>query len=295
MSWELIFVIIVVVYLWHRFDSYGGGYSASSGRTPVPTVTPVSRLLERRPRLGQMPSVIAALRFFDADDPELKAAWAQKNLTSIDSLLNAGDQLNRTSWATLGNAHNEATTIADLGRQALAHALSRAEPLLIRHGIDYRLHEVAPSSLLAGDARVIVLKDHWTQRLNYAQGGANIAGRAAASGNWMVALAAGAATLVMTAINESKYLRQFAEMEGEIKAMTAAMKGDVAQIKAMIETQLIPRVDWMIRLVDEMERETAQLESAGGTAAGSLAGEAGLRLSLRVAEAKMLMQTKANP
>ncbi len=282
-------------YVAYRLGGHGGGGSVAGGlRTAAASINPIGHLRERRRRLGLLPGEIKALRFFNSNDPDLKGAWQRKDLTRIEELLVAGDQLNRTSWARAGESFNEAVATVDLGRDLLARALKRVEPLLARHGIDYRGHKIAPSNLLAGDAKIISLKAHWTQKINYIGGGGQIAGRAAASGNWQVALVAGIASVVMTAINESKYLRQFAEMEGEIKTMAAAMAADVGPLTIMIETRLVPQVDWMIRLIDQIEAEGGALTAAsGGSVPEEAARERALRLSFAVAEAKMLLETTA--
>lgn len=293
MHWETLLVIGILgttVFLGYM-ERINSSYPAPM---PRPFVS-IKDVKLQRVRMTEPLRRLPSLPFFDRDSPALKEAWEKRATGSIEELLRAGDANNRESWAAVGNAYNQAGAAVALAQECLDQTLTRAEPLLTRYGIDYRSLEVPRQRVLSGDARILAVQQHWSQKLNYTAGAGQVVGRAAAgSASWQGALVAVVVAGVMTAINDSKLLRQLRDFEGEIATMAEAMRCDATQICASIETRLLPQFDWIVQVIDQInERHSALLIAEEKGADAALGPEEAMRLGFAVAEGKMLMSKKA--
>lgn len=296
MDWETLLVIGIIgitVFL---------GYCERNPtwQRALPTVQPrpfvsIKDVKSQRVKLTDPPRRLGSLPFFDRDSPALKEAWEKRATGLIEELLRAGDAKNRESWAAAGSAYNQAAAAVALAQECLDQTLVRAEPLLARYGIDYRSLDVPRQRVLIGDAKILAVQRHWSQKLDYAGGAGQVLGRAAVGGgSWQAALVAVVVAGVMTAINDSKLLRQLRDLEGEIATMGEAMRRDANQICTSIETRLLPQYDWIVQIIDQInDRHAAVLiaEEKGGDT--SLGPEEALRLGFSVAEGKMLLSKTA--
>jgi hypothetical protein len=249
----------------------------------------------QRVRLTEPLRRLPSLAFFDRHSPALKQAWEKRTTGTIEELLRAGDAQNRESWAAAGLAYNQAAAAVALAQECLDQTLTRAEPVLARYGIDYRSLEVPQQRVLSGDAKILAVQQHWSQKLNYSAGAGQVLGRAAAgSASWQSAVVAVVVASVMTAINDSKLLRQLRDLEGEVATMGEAMQRDAKQICTAIETRLLPQFDWIVQVIDQIdEHHSAVLIAEEKGAEIALGSEGALRLGFAVAEGKMLIAKKA--
>lgn len=237
---------------------------------------------------------LKALPVFDAEAPELLAAWQKKNTDAIERLLRAGDDLNRNSRDQAIAMFNAAKDDIDLGRSRLRHLVKEAEAALASYQIGEGA-EADRSGVLEGTMAMASLpaKD-WTQKLDYARGTSTaIAKAVAGSGPWQIAAAAVVFSGIMMAVNHQKLLRQLKELEGQVKTQAEAVRGDIDMIDGIFRFRIRPQSAGMLSLIGTLEEHLQSLQVAedGGDADRARADAFLLASAFR--EAKHVLEMKA--
>ncbi|MBP8231267.1 MAG: hypothetical protein KAY22_03090 [Rhizorhabdus sp.] len=229
---------------------------------------------------------------FDASDPVLADAWTRKQTGILESTMKDGDALTRRSWQLAYGIYNHAVATVDMARRSTSDVLQRAEAVLARLGITPAPVEEA-SVQLAQDVGFAEVKRGFTQKLNY-MGGFNQVAAKVGTGQmpWQAAVAAAAFTLIMTAINESKLLRQLKELEGDLTLRAQTAKSDMQWTDTLIRTRLLPQFDGLVQTIEALDQALADPSFADGASSDEARRQA-LQLAMLVTEGKQLLKQTA--
>jgi hypothetical protein len=292
-SLALIFHLAVATSLaWPMlFEPTGPSMNQRRAGRLVETTTSAPQLRAMISAIEQSADDLPGLPLFNVNQPDLATAWDRRNVDRIESILKAGDALNRSSWQQAIERFNKACATVDIARAALRTQLTAAERDLAPFNIDYSPIEARASKHLEGTAPVATLKKHFTQKLNYGQG----IGRASAqavSGQmpWQFAALAVAGMMVMHAIGHSRLLRQLKEMEGTVSANTVAARGDLSLMSTLLRGRVLPQLHRSVDLFSQIEKGRALLQAQSGT---RFAHDQAMELAYYAVEGRHLLQTMA--
>jgi hypothetical protein len=190
--------------------------------------------------------------------PEVDDAWRHENTREIAQILEAAHEQTIFQWAEINWLFNRALSQFDIARMALKRQIRDAKEGLEGFTIDPQLlqnEEGKKAHLEVWDALPASLAP---ERIIARYGGFLRAGGRVAfnAGSGETSLLAAILLLTTLAIAQriytSRILRRLREVEGQILLNESALKHDCAMFRTIIKTRLLPRIQAMEQVAEEI-------------------------------------------